>query len=511
MKEIEVQKNNRVYATKDKSYGTVKKVKLNAKKSPPKISKANEARYNKILDKWLSDLTPKQLEDYKQFGFCFYDQYVKCGGIPEHCIVDNENKMSIEKLDKEFYINTAKSKIDDYLTTKLTKQEEKKLKEIPKMKTKEEVTQATQAKETLNVNVPVNEVEQLKSPDTSESQAQHNRIALLTKIHKVTRFFNDNAEELEKTKRNDAFKYNYTPTSAYKKVFRGALLQYGLVFKIDTVSMSTVPSNSSTMTTLQFKFALSIIDIDTGDFLIYNDIALGSDLGDKHKSKAETMLIKDFIKANFLISDDDDTIEPESDYAYKQDAKLKARIEAKKAKAAADEPEEDIKIVTVNPNKKGYTSDKEKMNILDNIRKSSGKKVAPKVELAVEGETEEVKKADAPKKRKRVKKPAPKPVVEETEEVEVEPSEEVVEAVAVNDAKIKSCKVLQKMIITLRELSGKARSYERLDRDLRNRDESGNPTISDKSLAKMFDVIQGKIDELKAVETEEVEEYEEEE
>ena len=70
--EVPVQKVNRVYSTKDTGYGTLIKVKA--------IDGANE----------------------------------KIASLPDHCIIDNENQLTIDDIDKEFYINLAKKRLSDF-------------------------------------------------------------------------------------------------------------------------------------------------------------------------------------------------------------------------------------------------------------------------------------------------------------------------------------------------------------------------------------------------------------
>lgn len=67
-----VQKVNRVYAAKDERYGKIYKVKA---------------------------------ED---------DSEAKIGSLPEHCIIDNDNELSIEDVDRTFYIEMAKKRVDDF-------------------------------------------------------------------------------------------------------------------------------------------------------------------------------------------------------------------------------------------------------------------------------------------------------------------------------------------------------------------------------------------------------------
>ena len=67
-----VQKVNRVYATADERYGKIFKVKA---------------------------------ED---------DSEAKIDSLPEHCIIDNDNELSIDEVDRSFYIAMAKKRVDDF-------------------------------------------------------------------------------------------------------------------------------------------------------------------------------------------------------------------------------------------------------------------------------------------------------------------------------------------------------------------------------------------------------------
>ncbi len=72
-KKVPVQKVNRVYATKDKRYGTLYKVHKETGR-------------------------PAKIED-----------------LPKYCIIDNQNELGIQDIDKEHYIKKAKKMINDFL------------------------------------------------------------------------------------------------------------------------------------------------------------------------------------------------------------------------------------------------------------------------------------------------------------------------------------------------------------------------------------------------------------
>jgi hypothetical protein len=38
----------------------------------------------------------------------------KIGGLPESCIIDNKNKLTLDSVDREWYINLARKYVEDY-------------------------------------------------------------------------------------------------------------------------------------------------------------------------------------------------------------------------------------------------------------------------------------------------------------------------------------------------------------------------------------------------------------
>lgn len=79
-----VQKVNRVYASKDPRYGKLFKVKAEN------------------------------------------DSTAKIESLPEHCVIDNDNKLTIDQVDKTWYIELAKKRINDFLGIKPTKNKKQK-------------------------------------------------------------------------------------------------------------------------------------------------------------------------------------------------------------------------------------------------------------------------------------------------------------------------------------------------------------------------------------------------
>lgn len=74
-KDVIVQKTNRVYASNNERFGTLYKIKSNGRRD-------------------------------------------KIASLPDHCITDNEGNISIDQIDKQFYIDLALKRINDYLGNK---------------------------------------------------------------------------------------------------------------------------------------------------------------------------------------------------------------------------------------------------------------------------------------------------------------------------------------------------------------------------------------------------------
>ena len=98
---LPVQKVNRVYATADVRYGKLYKVKAEN------------------------------------------DATAKIEMLPEHCIIDNDNKLTIDVIDKSFYIEMARKRINDFLGIKPEKN--------TRRKTKMATTSTTKEKDKANV------------------------------------------------------------------------------------------------------------------------------------------------------------------------------------------------------------------------------------------------------------------------------------------------------------------------------------------------------------------------
>lgn len=100
---VPIQKVNRVYAVKNSKYGQVVKGKLITEKR----------KKNKDTGKMDVILVDPPIWSETVISEC-----------PDHAFIDNENILSVERLDKDYYIDMAKKRIDKYLNIDSKKQRE---------------------------------------------------------------------------------------------------------------------------------------------------------------------------------------------------------------------------------------------------------------------------------------------------------------------------------------------------------------------------------------------------
>lgn len=120
-----IQKVNRIYAVKDKTYGQIVKGKwITEKRSKDKAT-------GKMIS---TPVDPPQWSE---------STISEC---PEHAYIDNENVLTVDKLDKDYYIDMANKRIDKYLN--IDPKNKRKLEKI-----KEEVIIMAEKKEVKKDNV----------------------------------------------------------------------------------------------------------------------------------------------------------------------------------------------------------------------------------------------------------------------------------------------------------------------------------------------------------------------
>lgn len=292
-----VNKVNRLYATKDERFGMVYKMKGESK--------------NKIPN------------------------------CPEHTIVDNSGKIGIDKLDKEWYIKLTQERVDKFLGRRKKKMATKKAAK------NDEATEKVEVKE---------EISKVESKEVKEVKKEEKTPTFPEKMFSLGLDITELAGNFIQDGYNDNQSYEYVKASQYKTIFRQALVKNRLYHKIDDVMCQVNPDSlkSEKMVLTQYHATLTIKDVDGDGYETFMLWSQGADNLDKGLSKAKTLMIKDFIKSNFLVSDKED--DPEATVSdspvKKSKVKFTSPADVKQAKSdvistknlASDKQKADIKL-----------------------------------------------------------------------------------------------------------------------------------------------------------------------
>ena len=234
---IAIQKVNRVYATKDERYGTLSKVKVLACDDDTELKRSQ-----------------------------------KIESLPEHCIIDNDNHLTIADVDKEFYIQVAQKRVNDFLGIKV-----KKGRKTPMASKK------------------------IDSVATSG-------MTFLQKLFCLQNLMDE--FEWEKDGKNMHQKYKFISEKQYKHNFKVARRKAGLLWECECVDFDYQPNISDKMHLILAKFVGRLTDPDTGESREYRFAGTGADNGDKALYKAYTGGLKFFLADQYLVAEGND---PESD------------------------------------------------------------------------------------------------------------------------------------------------------------------------------------------------------
>lgn len=287
--EFQVNRVNRIYAGKDESLGSVYKIK--------------EGNRHKVPN------------------------------CPEHAIVDNEGTIGIDKIDKTWYIKLAQERANEFIYGKRRK------KKMPKKKEEElEVVIEDDSKE-KKVEKKVEKKPTKKTPTFNE------------KLFQLAEDVAEMASQFVKDGYNPSQSYEYVRAQQYKSIFRKALKKNRLRHKVDdAMAEASQVLRSDKMVLTSYHAVLTIIDVDSEDNEKYMLWSQGADNLDKGLSKAKTLALKDFIKVNYLVSDQED--DPEGDtgattsvkkFTKPEEAKRTAEKIVKDEEKATEEQIERIK------------------------------------------------------------------------------------------------------------------------------------------------------------------------
>lgn len=235
---------------------------------------------------------------------------------PINPIVDNANKLTIDKVNKEWYIEYANEKVNDFLGIKrledykkdellalaigkrlLVDKKVKKIDLINMIKSKERGKNMTKKEE------KVEEVKQEKTVNDNERLSNYAK--LLQKINKFRSLVQNRKFVLDKAMTNNLGGEEYHSIGQYYNTVQELCIECGLDFSFNVVDEIRFERNIITPATgsprhlSTVRCEISLSDIDTGETKYYTMIASGNDSIDKGVSGASTLAFRNWFKFNF--------------------------------------------------------------------------------------------------------------------------------------------------------------------------------------------------------------------
>lgn len=290
--DVELQRNNRIYAGKKPS-GAIIKVKPNGRRDslanqPPNpiIDNANECTIDDINKEWYIDIAKQRVNDF--LGIKRIEDYKKDELL-------NKAKDYGLEIDK-------KTKKADLI--KIIKEYEKR-NEVDKMATKQEL------EEKLQKSVEQNEqlMEKLKEqkPITKEELNDEKlcNISLLHKINEFRKKIRERKFTYDEVMPNNLGGKDYYSIDQFYNAVQDCTIEVGLDFTFNVTNVIAFdkelvkPSGSSPKHVATVETKAILTDIDTGKEKVYTMIAQGSDTIDKAVTSASSIAFRNWFYKNF--------------------------------------------------------------------------------------------------------------------------------------------------------------------------------------------------------------------
>ena len=363
--DIELNHNNRIYAGKVPC-GTIMKVKSNGRRDslancPPNpiVDNANNCTIEDINKEWYIEFAQEKANDFLGIP--------RLESLKKEELLERANELGLEidkKIKKVDLIELIKNKERNEVNNMATKQElEERLQKA--MDQNEQLVSKLQGNEVMEMeDYLLKEVKENYSTNpynygllVADARLQH-KIQELRKKIRATEFI------LDKELPSNLGGGEYHSIKQYYNAIQTYCVEVGLNFKFETVNLlnfeksCTIPSNGLPIHVATVQARATFKDIDTGAKEEYYVIGQGSDTIDKAVSGAETMAFRQWFSKNFTPknADDEDMIvneEPKSEApkvpVYIPETKkeeIKKEVVEQKQQEQSDD--EDIKAICEN-------------------------------------------------------------------------------------------------------------------------------------------------------------------
>lgn len=366
--DIELQRNNRIYAGKIPS-GAIIKVKPDGRRDslanqPPNpiVDNANQCTIDDINKEWYIDLANKRVNDF--LGIKRIEEYSK----EELIAIATNLGLQIDKKTKKDeiikIIENDKKNVDYYDILCYNKNTEKGEKE---MATKQELEEKLQKSMEQNDKLiaMVNELkgENKKVEEVKEYDERTIKVMLLKKLNEFRKKVRERNFVLDKELPKNLGGGDYYSIDQFYDAIQEISIEVGLDFSFETTDLIqfdkelTKPANALPIHVATVRTVATFTDLDTGESKEYITIAQGNDTIDKAVAGASSMAFRNWFYKNFTpkgvpgedIGDDEEPKSKPKVPVYVPEQK-KEEIKKEVVKQVQQEPsdEEDIKAVCEN-------------------------------------------------------------------------------------------------------------------------------------------------------------------
>ena len=365
--DIELQRNNRIYAGNISS-GAIIKVKPDGRRDslanqPPNpiIDNANQCTIDNINKEWYIDLANKRVNDF--LGIKRLEEYKKEELLQIASNLGLQVDKSTKKEELIKIIENDKKNIDYYDILCYNNNIQKGEKD---MATKQELEQKLQTSMGQNEKLMdmVNKMkgENKKVEEVKEYDERTMKVMLLKKLNEFRKKVRERKFVLDKELPKNLGGGDYYSIDQFYDAIQELAIEVGLDFSFETTDLIqfdkelTKPANSLPIHVATVKTVATLTDLETGACKEYITIAQGSDTIDKAVASASSMAFRNWFYKNFTPKDvlEEEIEEPEEKSKPKVPVyvpeKKKEEIKQEVVKQVQQEPsdEEDIKVVCEN-------------------------------------------------------------------------------------------------------------------------------------------------------------------
>lgn len=352
--DIELQRNNRIYAGKTPS-GAIIKVKPNGRRDSlanqpinPIIDNANECTIDDINKEWYIDIAKQRVNDF--LGVKRLEEYKK----DELLIIAKDLNLDIDKKVKKIdIIKMIKEKQKGNEIVMATKQElEERLQKVTEQNAK--LVEKLKEKEKPSMDA-------IDGKTLNNQQIQYT--SLLYKINEFRKKVREYKFIFDKLLPNNLGGGEYYSIDQFYNAVQDIALEVGLDFSFETPRLIqfdkelTKPSGKLPIHVATVETIATFTDIDTGMEKSYVTIAQGSDTIDKAVASASSMAFRNWFYKNFTPKNmseeelDDKPVEeskPKVPVYVPEQKKEEIKKEVVKQVQQEDSDEEDIKAICEN-------------------------------------------------------------------------------------------------------------------------------------------------------------------